>query len=84
LQQAAFETTPIAEMVVDRDGILALAKDRARIDFGVDPRDVGRPFHDLEISYRPVELRSFIDRARDEGRTLRVKDVERARPEGEA
>jgi two-component system CheB/CheR fusion protein len=84
LQQAAFETTPIAEMVVDRDGILALANDRARIDFGVDPRDVGRPFHDLEISYRPVELRSLIDRARDEGRTLRVEDVERALPEGEA
>jgi two-component system CheB/CheR fusion protein len=84
LQQAAFEVAPVAQVVVDRDGILALANDRARIDFGVDPRDMGQPFHDLQISYRPVELRSLIDRARDEGRTLRVEDVERARPEGEA
>src|SRR3712207_6912195 len=30
---------------------------------GVDDRDVGRPFQDLEISYRPVELRGAIAEA---------------------
>ncbi|CAM5521453.1 hypothetical protein SALBM135S_02130 [Streptomyces alboniger] len=38
---------------------------------------VGRPFQDLEISYRPVELRSLIDQANHERRTLRVNSVER-------
>ena len=31
--------------------------------FGLTPRDVGRPFQDLEISYRPVELRAQIEEA---------------------
>ena len=31
--------------------------------FGLTAHDLGRPFHDLEISYRPVELRSLIERA---------------------
>jgi two-component system CheB/CheR fusion protein len=45
--------------------------------FGMAARDVGRPFHDLEISYRPVELRSLIERAYAEHRVVRVNAVER-------
>ena len=37
--------------------------ERARSLFGAAcPRDLGRPFQDLEFSYRPVELRSLIER----------------------
>ena len=41
---------------------------RARALFGLGPRDIGRPLQDLELSYRPVELRSRIDDAYDERR----------------
>jgi two-component system CheB/CheR fusion protein len=40
-------------------------------------RDLGRPFHELEISYRPVELRSLIERAHAEHRVIRLNSVER-------
>jgi two-component system CheB/CheR fusion protein len=38
---------------------------------------------DLELSYRPVELRGYIDQVRAEGRALRVKDIEWQRGPGE-
>jgi two-component system CheB/CheR fusion protein len=37
---------------------------------------VGRPLRDLQLSYRPVELRSLIERAELERRTVSVKDIE--------
>ena len=40
------------------------------------PRDIGRPFRDLEVSYRPVELRRYIEQAQVERRTVRITDVE--------
>jgi two-component system CheB/CheR fusion protein len=40
---------------------LATANSKARIIFGITPNDYGKPFQDLEISYRPIELRSLID-----------------------
>jgi len=45
--------------------------------FGLSSHDVGRPLRDLEISYRPVELRSLIERAYSERRVVRVSGVER-------
>src|SRR6185437_1489004 len=44
--------------------------------FGVSSRDMGRPFGDLDLSYRPAELRRYIEQAQVERRTLRVTDVE--------
>jgi len=51
--------------------------------FQMTARDIGRPFHDLEISYRPVEMRSLIERAYAEHRVVRVNAVERAVGPGE-
>jgi two-component system CheB/CheR fusion protein len=44
--------------------------------FGVSSRDVGRPFRDLDVSYRPVELRRHIEQAHVERRPVRVSNVE--------
>jgi hypothetical protein len=55
---------------------LILANARARGLFRLDARaDVGRPLRDLEISYRPVELRSLIEQARGERRTVSQRNV---------
>jgi two-component system, chemotaxis family, CheB/CheR fusion protein len=77
LQTAVFESSPHAIVVIDAQGGLALANDQAQSAFGLLPRDIGRPFQDLELSYRPVELRSHVDTARSEKRPKHVRDVER-------
>ncbi|MGH3485515.1 MAG: PAS domain-containing protein [Nocardioidaceae bacterium] len=62
---------------VDLDGIVSGLNGQSRTMFGLSSHDVGRPLRDLEISYRPVELRSLIERAYSERRVVRVSGVER-------
>jgi two-component system, chemotaxis family, CheB/CheR fusion protein len=71
------DAAPGASVAVDADGIVLMINGHARIGFGLTTNDVGRPFQDLEISYRPVELRSLIEQATHERRTLRVNGAER-------
>ena len=66
---------PVAQIVVTADGVLALANRQAEQLFGLSARDVGRPFRDLELSYRPLELRRHIEQAQAERRPVRVTDV---------
>jgi two-component system CheB/CheR fusion protein len=75
LRETGFELSPVAQVVVQNDGRLAFANGRARHLFGLTTRDLRRPFVDLELSYRPVELRSLIDRAHDERRPVTLEDV---------
>jgi two-component system CheB/CheR fusion protein len=49
----------------------------------VGPRDIGRPFQDLELSYRPLELRSHIDQVLAERRPRVLRDVEWVRGSGD-
>jgi two-component system CheB/CheR fusion protein len=72
LGNAALDAAPAAIVVVDRDGHLVLANERARNAFGLNTRDYGRPFQDLEVSYRPVELRTPIEQAYAERRRIVV------------
>jgi two-component system CheB/CheR fusion protein len=44
--------------------------------FAIDPADLGRPFQDLQVSYRPADLRSCIDRAYDERKSAKLAEVE--------
>ncbi len=83
LGEEAFSAMPVAQLVVDTDGLLALANHLARSMFGLDVKDVGRRFQDLELSYQPVELRSLIQKAQTERSPARVAGVERALPGGE-
>jgi two-component system CheB/CheR fusion protein len=39
-------------------------------------RDVGRPFHDLEVSYRPAELRSNLATVRESRASVWLREVE--------
>jgi two-component system CheB/CheR fusion protein len=77
LRDLALESAPFAVVGVDADGMVILINSQMRNVFGMTSRDLGRPFHDLEISYRPVELRSLIERAYAEHRVVRVSSVER-------
>ncbi len=77
LRDMALEAAPFAMIGVDAEGNVVLINSLMRAMFGMTARDVGRPFHDLEISYRPLELRSLIERAYAEHRVVRVNAVER-------
>jgi two-component system CheB/CheR fusion protein len=76
IQGAALESSPVAQIVVDVAGQLTLVNDRARELFGIHKSDVGRPLRDLPLSYRPVELRSLIEKAETERRPVAVKEIE--------
>jgi PAS domain len=62
--------------VVDAAGYLAVANGRARSLFSLEADDIGRPFQDLEVSYRPLELRSKIQQVYLERRPSQVDEVE--------
>ena len=76
LGELAGESGPVAQIVVDRDGNLALANAAVRDLLGLGPKDLGRPLKDLEICYHPAALQPLIDRADAEGRTLTIANVE--------
>ena len=75
LRHAALAASPLAQVVVTADGLIALCNRQAEEMFGVSGRDVGRPFSDVVLSYRPVELRRYIEQAHVERRTMRVTDI---------
>ncbi|MEH1899170.1 MAG: CheR family methyltransferase [Nostoc sp.] len=77
LRDMGFDTSPIAQIVIDLNGTLILVNEQARTLFALSPKDLTRPFQDLEISYRPVELRSLIERAYTERRPVNLTNVER-------
>jgi two-component system, chemotaxis family, CheB/CheR fusion protein len=80
----ALEVSPIAQLVVDAAGTVTLINERARTLFGVRPGEVGRPLRDLQLSYRPVDLRSLIEQAEIERRAMAVKDIEWRTDTGES
>ncbi|MFE1748642.1 CheR family methyltransferase [Coleofasciculus sp. H7-2] len=83
IREVAFDSSPTSQIVIDVNGFLALVNEQARAMFPLSPRDQGRPLQDLEISYRPLELRSCIDQAYAEGRQITVRDVQWQTPKGE-
>jgi two-component system CheB/CheR fusion protein len=83
LREHAFSASPVAQVVITGDDVVALVNQQAEQVFGLSNRDVGRPLRDLELSYRPVELRAYVEQARVERRAIRIKDVEWQRGPGE-
>jgi two-component system CheB/CheR fusion protein len=75
LGQAAFEHAPTAQVVVDEQNRVAGLNQAARALFSLRHRDVGRSLQDLELSYRPLELRSLIDEVRNEHQALVRRNV---------
>jgi two-component system CheB/CheR fusion protein len=83
VRNAALEAGPEAQIVVDAGGYLAVANNRARELFNLKYEDLNRPFQDLEISYRPLELRSRIQQVYVERRPSPIYEVEWPTASGE-
>jgi two-component system CheB/CheR fusion protein len=76
VRQAAFEASPVAQFVIDVSGHVVQANKQARSLFNLSSDDIGRLFQDLEVSYRPVELRSRIQQAYVERRPAPAFEVQ--------
>jgi two-component system CheB/CheR fusion protein len=79
LRHAALMSSASAQIVLDPQGRLVMSNNRAMHQFSLSARDVGRPFQDLEVSYRPVELRTHLEEARHQRRAVWIRDVEQVR-----
>ena len=83
LRDMAFDLIEVPQVVIDLDGNLALANEQARALFGLHRRDLGRPFQDLDVSYRLVELRAPIEQAYASRRPIQLRNIERLLPNQE-
>src|SRR6184192_2500687 len=82
VRELTTEGSPYPQIVVDALGVLVSANHPARQMFEIPPADIGRSLKDLELSYRPVDLRTPIDRVSRERRTTSVQSVEVRRADG--
>ena len=75
IRELAFRASPVAQIVVTGEDTVAMINQQAETTFGLSARDIGRLLRDLEVSYRPLELRSYLEQAKVERRAARVQDV---------
>ena len=83
LRLRGFDVGAVPQVVVDEIGQLFLVNARARSLFRLATADVGRPLQDLEISYRPYELRSVIEQAYTERQPVTRESVNWRAHDGE-
>jgi two-component system CheB/CheR fusion protein len=76
LRDAAFDAAAQATIVVDAEGIVQSVNAAARSLFGISPTQLGQALQDLEVSYRPLELRSIIEEAQSEQHPVERRGVE--------
>src|SRR3954469_3784745 len=69
-------TNPVAQIAVSADGRLAMVNHRANGMLGLSDRDLGRPFQDLEVSYRPLELRAHLATVAESRVPVWLREVE--------
>ena len=82
VRELTTEGTPYPQIVVDATGILISANQHARKLFTIPADDFGRALKDLELSYKPVDLRTPIDRINRERRPVSMPSVEITSREG--
>lgn len=75
-REAAFDASPIAQLVADLNGFVVLANERARMLLGINAKDLGRALQELEVSYRLPELRVRVEEAHTERRPAVLKEVD--------
>jgi two-component system CheB/CheR fusion protein len=75
LRELTFENSYLASLIIDNNNNLVLANAAARSMFGIHLTDLGRPLQDLQISYRPVELRSQIEKVYTSKNSIKLTDI---------
>ncbi len=75
LRDAAFQSDASPEILLDAGGAVVAANAAACALFRIGRADMGKLLQDLDISYRPVELREPLERARAERREVVIPAV---------
>ncbi|MDB9476387.1 CheR family methyltransferase [Dolichospermum circinale] len=83
VRELAFDTASNAQIVINNEGTLIMINEQARNLFNLTLKDINRPFQDLELSYRPVELRSLIEQVYNERHPITLTNIERYQPNSE-
>ncbi len=83
LRDTAFDVGADGQIVVDVSGAVVMANDAARTMFNLGLGDLGRPIQDVELSYRPVELRKHLDAVSAERRGIELSAVSWRSPSGQ-
>ncbi len=76
LRDAAFDISPNPQIVIDPNRLLLLANEQARLLFELSSKDINQPLPELEFSSRPIELRSPIDQAIGNHRSISLSNIE--------
>jgi two-component system, chemotaxis family, CheB/CheR fusion protein len=82
LRELATEGGPNPQIVIDALGVVVTANLAARRTFNLGPGDIGRPLKDLEISYRPIDLRTPIDQVYRDRRPVALPTTQYPLPDG--
>jgi two-component system CheB/CheR fusion protein len=80
----ALDLMTVPTVVVDLGGTVAFINAAARRQFGLRTRDVGAAIQDLEVSYRPADLRTAINEAVAGRREIERNGVRWTGPDDEA
>jgi two-component system CheB/CheR fusion protein len=80
LRDLGFLVARVPMILIDVAGRLVLANQAARSLFGLTDYDLNAPIQDVELSYRPLELRSLIDEAISQHRVIERSAIEWVRP----
>ncbi|MFN9614516.1 MAG: CheR family methyltransferase, partial [Dolichospermum sp.] len=83
VRELAFDTASNAQIVINNQGTLIMINEQARNLFNLTLKDINRPFQDLELSYRPLELRSLIEQVYSERHPITLTNIERYQPNSE-
>jgi len=83
LFEAALNEMDTPLVAVDETGAVVLASNPARSLLNIGEADIGRPFQDLPISYRPIELRGPIEEVFRTERPVRLEDQEYRSSQGD-
>jgi two-component system, chemotaxis family, CheB/CheR fusion protein len=75
-REAAFFASPIAQVVIDATGRLALVNRRAQEILHLGAKDIGRTIQDLDVAFRSLDLRARIERVREERQPLVVPNLD--------
>ena len=83
VREAAADMVPVAQILLDAGDRVMAINHEARSLFGIGVADLGRPLQDLQLSYRPVELRSAVEELKREPHSIELGEVEWTMPTGE-
>ena len=75
LRELSFSSSPVAQIILDANVRLVSANEAALELFGLTRSDIGRLFSELDISFRPIELRSHVGDALKLGMPFNLQGI---------